>query len=163
MTTRPRTPCTASAIGKNEIFLAELERQGVDAFAGAAELLDWLERRAIPKAVVSSSNNADSVLRAVGLRHRIDLVVDGRTAAELGLAGKPAPDTYLFAAQQLSAAPERTVVVEDATSGVDAGRRGGFWVVGLDRGAGHAALLRHGANIVVDELDEVFAVDRAAH
>ena len=146
---------------KNDIFLAELERHGVEAFAGAADLLDWLERRAIPKAVVSSSNNADSVLRAVDLRHRIDLVVDGQIAAARGLPGKPAPDTYLYAAERLSAVPARTVVVEDAISGVAAGRRGGFWVVGIDRGAGHAALWRHGADIVVDELDEIFAADRA--
>ena len=146
---------------KNDIFLAELERQGAAAFNGAAELLDWLERRAIPKAVVSSSNNADSVLRAVGLRHRIDVVVDGQVAGAVGLAGKPAPDTYLYAAEQLCAVPARSLVVEDAVSGVAAGRSGGFRVVGIDRGAGRAALWRHGADIVVDELDEVFAADRA--
>src|SRR6185503_15498999 len=76
---------------KNNMFLAELERHGVEAFDGAAEVLDWLEQQGIPKAVVSSSHNADCVLRAVGLRHRVDLVVDGGMAMARGLAGKPAP------------------------------------------------------------------------
>lgn len=145
---------------KNDMFVAELEQSGVEAFDGAADVLDWLEHRGLPKAVVSSSHNADSVLQAVGLRHRVDLVVDGGMAMALGLAGKPAPDTYLCAAERLSADPARTMVVEDATSGVEAGRRGGFWVVGIDRGAGRDTLIRNGADIVVDELDELFADDR---
>jgi beta-phosphoglucomutase family hydrolase len=145
---------------KNAMFLAELDEHGAKVFPGAVALLNWLDHRATPKAVVSSSRNADAVLRAAGLRHLIDLVVDGNTALERGIAGKPAPDTYLYAAQCLGADPARAVVVEDATSGTRSGRAGGFHVVGVDRGAGRQALLDSGADDVVDELDEVFAEDR---
>ena len=153
---------TVNGLGnrKNAMFLAELEQNGATAYAGAVEVLDWLAGQSIPRAVVSSSRNAEPVLRAAGLRDRIDLVVDGLTAIELGIAGKPAPDTYLHAARRLDVAPPSAVVVEDAASGVDAGRRGAFWVVGVDRGAGRTNLLRQGADVVIDELDELFKADR---
>lgn len=151
------TVATIHGLGnrKNAMFLAELHDHGAKPYAGAAELLDWLDGQAIPKGVVSSSRNAEPVLRAAGLRHRVDLVVDGVVADDLGLAGKPAPDTYLCAAERLQATPRRTLVVEDATFGVEAGHRGGFWVVGVDRGAGRDALLRHGADAVVRDLCEL--------
>jgi beta-phosphoglucomutase-like phosphatase (HAD superfamily) len=101
-------------------------------------------------AVVSSSRNAPEVLSAAGLAERFPVVVDGNVAARLGLAGKPAPDMFLEAARRLGATPERTIVVEDAVSGVAAGRAGGFGlVVGVDRGAGAGALTAHGADVVV--------------
>ncbi len=155
---------TVNGLGnrKNAIFLAELDENGAKAYDGAVEILDWLAAQSVPRAVVSSSRNAEPVLRSAGLRDRIDLLVDGVTAQELGIAGKPAPDTYLLAARQLKTEPSRSVVVEDATSGVDAGRRGGFWVVGMDRGAGRDNLLACGADVVINELDELFAEDRNA-
>jgi beta-phosphoglucomutase family hydrolase len=153
---------TVNGLGnrKNAMFLAELDEHGARTFPGAGELLDWLDLRAIPKGVVSSSRNAESVLRAAGMRHMVDIVVDGVVAMDRGIAGKPAPDTYLHAARQLDANAAHTIVVEDATSGVEAGRRGGFWVIGVDRGAGRDALLQYGADVVVTELDEIFADDR---
>jgi HAD superfamily hydrolase (TIGR01509 family) len=142
------------------MFLQMVDDDGVAAFPGAAEALDWLGVQAIPTAVVSSSQNAEVVLRAATLRHKVDMVVDGVVALRQGLAGKPQPDTYLYAAAQLGANPSRTVVVEDACSGVRAGQAGGFWVVGIDRGAGRDELLRNGADVVIDELDELLAYDR---
>jgi HAD superfamily hydrolase (TIGR01509 family) len=108
--------------------------------------------------VVSYSRNAAEVLDAAGIGERFEVVVDGNVAASRNLPGKPAPDTFVLAAQQLGALPDRTAVVEDAISGVAAGRAGGFAVViGVDRGAGHAALTENGADVVVDELDELLA------
>lgn len=145
---------------KNAMFLTELDEHGARTFPGADELLDELARRGIPAGVVSSSRNAEPVLRAAGLRTKVDIVVDGLTAIELGLRGKPDPATYLHAASVLGCDPTRTVVVEDAASGVEAGRRGGFWVVGVNRGAGRDALLRRGAHVVVNDLDAIFAGER---
>ncbi len=107
-------------------------------------------------AVVSSSRNAPAVLAAAGLADRFEVVVDGQVAAAAGLPGKPAPDTYLYAAQQLDVPKERAVVLEDALSGVQSGRAGDFGlVVGVDRGAGAQPLLDGGADVVVAELDEL--------
>ena len=138
---------------KNALFTAILERDGIAPYPGSAATLDRLSQIDVPSAIVSSSRNAVAVLAAAGLGERFDVVVDGLVAAEEGLAGKPAPDSYELGATRLGVDPSRTVVVEDATSGVAAGAAGGFGVViGVDRGAGVDALLSHGATFVVDDL-----------
>lgn len=153
---------TVSALGnrKNALFNEILERDGMAPYPGSQRTLDLLAEAGIPSAIVSSSKNAVPVLAAAGLADRFDVVVDGVVAADLGLDGKPAPDGYLLGAERLGIAPERTVVVEDATSGVAAGRNGGFAVtIGVDRGAGHATLLEHGATFVVDDLSDLLPSD----
>lgn len=151
---------TVQGIGiqKNRRFIEVLERDGIAAYPGTLLLLDRLEELGASLAVVSSSRNAEPVLRAAGLRDRFPVVVDGVVAAREGLGGKPSPDTYLRAASALSADPARSVVLEDAASGVAAGRNGGFGcVVGVDRGAGASALLDAGAHLVVNDLEELVA------
>ena len=142
---------------KNAEFLRLLD-QGIAAYPGSVQLLDSL---AAPKegvtpprlAIVSSSKNARPVLEAAGLLDRFELVVDGLVAAELELPGKPAPDTYLHAATWLGVPAEKAVVVEDALSGVAAGRNGKFGLVlGVDRGAGEQELRDAGADTVVADL-----------
>jgi beta-phosphoglucomutase-like phosphatase (HAD superfamily) len=107
-------------------------------------------------AVVSSSKNARAVLDAAGLTDRFPVIVDGMVAEQDGLASKPAPDMFLDAAERLGVPPDRSVVVEDAISGVEAAAAGRFGlVVGVDRGAGAAALRRAGADVVVADLAEL--------
>lgn len=141
---------------KNAVFTQILERQGVAAYPGSIAFIERMAKIGMPCAVVSSSRNALSVLAAAGLRERFPLVVDGLTAIERGLAGKPAPDTYLYAASVLGVAPDRAAVVEDAVSGVAAGAAGGFGlVIGVDRGVGADALASAGADVVVADLIEL--------
>ena len=141
---------------KNDAFNAVLDRDGVEPYPGSVALLDLLRDLGTPLAVVSSSANAPSVLEAAGIAHRFVSVVDGRVASALELAGKPAPDTFLYAARECGSAPDRAVVVEDAVSGVAAGAAGGFLaVVGVDRGAGEEALVNAGATVVVSDLQEL--------
>lgn len=157
-TTDSTAPDTIATIGnrKNQRFDELLRRDGIDAYAGSLVLLDMLAATNQPLAVVSSSRNAEVVLQAAGLRDRFIAVVDGVVAAAESLPGKPAPDTFLRAAALLGASPARSVVFEDATSGVVAGRAGGFGlVVGVNRGTGAEALYEAGANLVVDDLQEL--------
>ena len=141
---------------KNELFNVILRRDGIAAYAGSQATLDLLAEADVPSAIVSSSKNAVPVLAAAGLSDRFDVVVDGIVAAAEGLAGKPAPDGYLLGAERLGVDPARTVVIEDATSGVAAGKAGHFAVViGVDRGAGVDALLNSGATFVVSDLNEL--------
>jgi beta-phosphoglucomutase family hydrolase len=143
---------------KNDIFTAILEQEGVQAYPGSVALLDELAERQVAMAVVSSSRNAPAVLEAAGLADRFDVVVSGAVAAELGLPGKPAPDTFVHAAESLDVPTGDCVVVEDAVSGVEAGRAGDFrLVVGVDRGAGEEPLRAAGADVVVRDLEELLA------
>jgi beta-phosphoglucomutase family hydrolase len=141
---------------KNAVFAAILADEGVQPYPASVHLLDHLGARGTHVAVVSSSRNAPAVLEAAGLADRFDVVVDGEVAAREGLEGKPSPATYLHAAHLLGVAAGRSVVLEDALSGVASGRAGDFGlVVGVDRGAGRDALLNGGADVVVAELDEL--------
>jgi beta-phosphoglucomutase family hydrolase len=149
---------TVAGLGnrKNAAFTAELAERGVAPYPGSVRFLDAVVAAGLGVAVVSSSRNADAVLRAAGLRDRFAVVVDGQAAAAAGLAGKPAPDTYLHAAALLGRTAAECAVVEDAHSGVAAGRAGGFGlVVGVDRGAGALELLASGADLVVDDLADL--------
>ncbi len=141
---------------KNDAFSEVLRTEGVEAYPGSKRLVEALAERGTKLAVVSSSRNAPAVLETAGMRHFFPVLVDGGVAAERGLKGKPSPATFLEAATELGVDAERAVVVEDATSGVEAGSAGGFGlVVGVDRGAGEDALLRAGADVVVTDLEEL--------
>ncbi len=138
---------------KNSLVVALLEERGIETFDDAVALIDGLRRRGIEMGVVSASKNAGPMLAAAGLEGLFAVRVDGWVAAELGLPGKPAPDTFLEGARRLGVPAERTVVVEDAISGVQAGRAGGFGlVVGVDRTGDPEALASGGADLVVDDL-----------
>jgi beta-phosphoglucomutase family hydrolase len=148
---------TVCAMGnrKNVVFNEVIERDGISPYPGSLDLLALLDRLGVKQAVVSSSKNARTVLAAAGLADRFEHVVDGMTAVEADLAGKPAPDMFLHAARLLGADPSRSVVVEDAVSGVAAGRAGDFaLVLGVDRGGNATALVDNGADLVVTDLSE---------
>lgn len=143
---------------KNDAFAAILETEGVEAFPGSVRLIDYLEGLGVAMAVVSSSRNAPAVLAAAGLAHRFEVVVDGNVVATEGVKGKPAPDMFELAARRLGVLDEDAVVVEDALSGVQAGAAGDFGLtVGVNRGVGAEVLIENGADIVVDDLEELMA------
>jgi alpha,alpha-trehalase len=141
---------------KNRYFQEHLRRHGVEIYAATVDFVRQARQRGLRTALVSSSKNAGEVLEAAGIASLFDARVDGIEVARLGLPGKPAPDMFLEAARRLDVPPVRAVVVEDAVSGVEAGRAGGFGlVVGVDRN-GHAETLRRGgAHVVVAELHQL--------
>ncbi|GAA2182975.1 beta-phosphoglucomutase family hydrolase [Brooklawnia cerclae] len=141
---------------KNEYFNQVLARDGIAPYPGSLHLLHALRDLGLPMAVVSSSRNAEAVLGAAGIRDLFVTVVDGNVSRDLGLKGKPAPDTFLHAARILGVEPAQAVVLEDALSGVAAGHAGDFGlVVGVDRGAGADALRAAGADLVVEDCEEL--------
>ncbi len=153
---------TVCALGnrKNALFNTILARDGIAPYAGSAATLELLADLAVPAAIVSSSKNARTVLDAAGLATRFDVVVDGVVAAERHIPGKPAPDMFIEAADELGVPVERCAVVEDAVSGVAAGAAGGFAIViGVDRGAGADVLREHGATLVVGDLADLLPDD----
>jgi len=161
---RPGTQ-SVRALGnlKDEYFLEHLREHGVDPYETSVALARELKAQGIRIAVVSSSNNCAAVLEAAGFASLFDMRVDGLDLARLGLRGKPAPDAFLEAARRLGAEPGRSVVVEDAVAGVEAGRAGGFGcVIGVDRSGNALALRKAGADVVVSDLAQVEAATEPA-
>lgn len=141
---------------KNAAFNETLAEAGVAPYPGSLALLDAAVTAGVGVAVVTSSRNGVAVLVAAGLRDRFDVVVDGLLAAERRIPGKPDPDTYLYAAELLGLPASACAVVEDAPSGVAAGRAGAFGlVVGVNRGVGADTLLAQGADVVVEDVAEL--------
>lgn len=149
---------TVAGLGnrKNEMFQTVLHTDGVHVFDGSRRYLAEVAGAGLGVAVVSSSANTREVLDVTGLARFVQQRVDGITLREEHVPGKPAPDSYLRAAQLLGVAPSTAAVFEDALSGVAAGRAGHFGcVVGVDR-VGQADELRaHGADIVVTDLADL--------
>jgi alpha,alpha-trehalase len=142
---------------KQSYFLDLLAREGADVDVDAVELIAELRARAVPVGLATSSKNAGAVLRSAGLDELFDARVDGIVSAELGLRGKPDPDIFLECLHRLGAGdPSRSVLFEDATAGVAAAKAGRFGlVIGVDRGAGAAALRDAGADWVVQSFRDL--------
>jgi len=154
----PPDASTVCGLGnrKDATFAELLSQQGVRVFHSTITLLRALQSAGVRRAIASSSKNCRHVLEIAGIEGLFDVRVDGLVLAELGLQGKPHPDLFLRCAELLDVAPPRTVVVEDALSGVAAARAGGFGlVIGLDRAGQGEALRAHGADVVVEDLDRV--------
>jgi beta-phosphoglucomutase family hydrolase len=141
---------------KNDLVNGLIEERGVEPYEGSVQLIHQLRRNGFKIAVVTSSQNCDAVLRAAKLDDFFGVRVDGNVIQAQRLAGKPAPDTFLMAAKLLGVEPKRTVVIEDAISGVEAGSNGKFGlVIGVARKGNAEELKRHGAHLVVDDLGEL--------
>lgn len=146
---------TVAGLGrrKDRWFNAALERDGVEAFDDGVALVRAMHAEGKGIAVVSGSENCIPVLRRAGLLDLFPVWVTGVEAGQLGLPGKPEPDTFLEAARQLGVEASSAVVFEDAVSGVQAGRAGGFGlVVGVDRTGSGDELAANGADVVVEDL-----------
>lgn len=152
------TDDTVCGIGnrKNTFFEKILRDEGIAPYPGSLALLDALAAAGTPVAVVSSSKNAEEVLRVAGIRDRFPVVMDGVVAERDELASKPAPDVFAEAARMLGVDPAQSVAVEDALSGVQSAVAAGYGlVIGVDRGVGADTLRDAGAHLVVQDLAEL--------
>ncbi|WP_018681201.1 HAD family hydrolase [Actinokineospora enzanensis] len=149
---------TINGVGnrKNETLLALIEERGITPYPGSVAYLKAAQGHGLKIGVVTSSANGAHVLDAADLAQFVQARVDGLTIAEEHLRGKPAPDSFLAGARALGVAPSEAAVFEDALSGVEAGRAGGFrFVVGVNRADQAEELREHGADVVVDDLAEL--------
>jgi beta-phosphoglucomutase family hydrolase len=141
---------------KNDLVNEAIEDTGVEPYEGSVKLIHQLHHQGFKIAVVTSSQNCTAVLKAAKLDAFFHVRVDGNTILAQQLAGKPAPDTFLIAAKLLGVEPTRTVVIEDAISGVQAGFNGNFaLVIGVARKGNAEELQHHGAHLVVNDLGEL--------
>jgi beta-phosphoglucomutase family hydrolase len=154
----PPGKATINGLGnkKNELVLAKLATDGVQVYDDTIAYIHAVRDKGIATAIVSSSANTQQVLDSAGIAGLFDVRVDGQVAKERGLRGKPAPDTFLAAAEELHVPASQAAVFEDALAGVEAGRAGHFaFVVGVDRVGQAAALKQHGADIAVQDVAEL--------
>jgi len=149
---------TACGLGnkKNIVFNKVLEDDGVEVYPSSVEMLKGLKEAGLRIGVASSSKNCKPVLEKAGLLHYFETRVDGVVSAEIGLQGKPEPDIFTTACDNLGVEYHRSVVVEDAVSGVQAGHKGNFGLtLGLARENNIKELYVGGADIVVEDLSEI--------
>jgi beta-phosphoglucomutase family hydrolase len=141
---------------KNALINEVITEKGVEAYEGSVRFVHQLRRRGFKIAIVTSSHNCTAVLKAAKLEALFDAQVDDDFMHAQHLAGKPAPDTFLAAAKLLGTEPARSVVIEDAIAGVEAGSRGKFGlVIGVARKGNAQELAQHGAHLVVNDLSEL--------
>jgi beta-phosphoglucomutase family hydrolase len=154
--TLPPSELTRLGDEKNALVLAKIAAGQVEVFPGSITYLHKVREAGLKTAIVSSSANCREVLASVGIEDLFDVRVDGLVAKQDGLAGKPAPDTFLAAAQRVGVPASRAAVFEDALAGVAAGRAGAFgFVVGVNRAHQADQLREHGADVVVDDLGDL--------
>ena len=121
-----RQPVTYCSLGnrKNDFFVDVLEKEGVETYPSSVRIIQACKSMGIRFGVASSSKNAATVLSAVGLSPLVEERIDGVVSAEIGLKGKPAGDIFVTCCRRMGVEPKDAIVVEDATSGVAAGRHG---------------------------------------
>lgn len=141
---------------KTARFLDAIRKRGVDVYQSTIDFICRAKSHGLRVAVVTSNRNCSEVVQAAGLSGLFDAQVDGNVAREWMLDGKPAPDTYLEAARRLGVQPGRAVVIEDAASGVQAGKAGHFGlVIGVNRNGFQELLQQSGADLVLSDLSEL--------
>lgn len=149
---------TACGLGnrKNEKFNEIIATDGVEVFPTSVEFIKQLQKEGIHIAVATSSKNCDAVLQATGLTGIFEAQIDGVYSAQNNLSGKPDPDIFTTAADQIGVPYDQAIVVEDAVSGVMAGKRGNFGLVlGVAREDNAIELEKNGADIVVEDLGDI--------
>lgn len=101
---------------RRKIMKEHLEKTGLELKEGAKETLDWLKRNGyrVALATATPADRAAEQLRQVGIAGYFDALVSAAQVEK----GKPAPDVYLYACEELGARPEECIAVEDSPNGV---------------------------------------------
>ncbi len=149
---------TVCGIGnrKNELLHKIIKEEGIKIYDSSVRFIKKLIDQGIKVGVASSSKNCKFILEATGLIDLFGTVVGGIRSRELHLKGKPHPDIFVTASKEMGLNPAECIMFEDAISGVTAGRRGHFaLVVGVARADNQEDLSKFGADIVVEDLEEL--------
>jgi HAD superfamily hydrolase (TIGR01509 family) len=141
---------------KNEFFNQVLEAEGVGVYDSTVKLIKELLEMGVKVGIATSSKNCVPILEKAGIAGLFATRVDGMVSTELGLKGKPEPDIFTTASDNLGVKYHRAIVIEDAVSGVQAGRKGNFGlVIGVARENNAQELKTNGADVVVEDLSEI--------
>ena len=123
---------TGLGLTKDKYYQDLLKREGPGVIFDSLTFLHKLKEHSVPMAVVSSSKNCRMILEQTGMDGLFSSIIDPDLADAKKLRGKPEPDYFIEAAKVLRTAPENCIMVEDALSGIEAGKKGKFGrVVGI--------------------------------
>ncbi|MEK7474662.1 MAG: beta-phosphoglucomutase family hydrolase [Candidatus Coatesbacteria bacterium] len=134
---------------KQGYFLEMLDREKIPAYPGTVNLIKSIRGSGRKAALISSSRNLPRIIKSAGVEDIWDAIVTGTEVTK----GKPDPQVFLMAAERVKMTPARCVVIEDATQGVEAAKRGGMKCIGIDRHGDPARLAK--ADLVVQDLGEI--------
>ncbi|GAB3804551.1 beta-phosphoglucomutase [Spirosoma humi] len=113
---------------KNTWYLDLVSRMTPEAILpGVATFFSQVRQAGLKTALGSVSKNAPLILERIGMADAFDVIIDGTKISK----GKPDPEVFTKGADELGVSPDECVVFEDAVAGVEAGKRGGMFVVGL--------------------------------
>jgi len=130
-----------------------LDREGIKLKPGARELLSWLKAHGIRSAIATATDlrRTEKYLGGLGIRNYFDQVVSATMVKE----GKPSPDIYLYACEQLERRPEECMAVEDSPNGVLSAARAGCRVVMVPDQTDADSELQRLLYAKVNRLDEI--------
>lgn len=134
---------------KQKYFLEILDSGDIPIHKSTVQLIKQLKNKNIPLAIISSSKNCIYILKKIGVFNLVDVIIDGNRK----IKGKPAPDIFLCAAKELKVEPERCIVFEDASLGVESANNAGMYVIGIDRYSSPERL--SDANMILTDISEI--------
>lgn len=128
----PSSDCDAIIEARQNCYKEYIREHGAPHKEGLVSLLKYLREKEIPAAVSTSTDRktAEMVIKKAGVYEYFDAFVYG----DMVERGKPEPDIFWMAAEQIERKPEECLVVEDSPAGVLAGKAaGGFTIFIPDR------------------------------
>jgi HAD superfamily hydrolase (TIGR01509 family) len=134
------------ANAKEELYRRLVRNNGISPLPGVASWVNRLHEQGWLQAIASAAPrpNIEVVLDALAAAHFFQGIV---SAEDVG-RGKPDPAVYLTAASRMGVSPDRCIVVEDASAGIEGARRAGMRSIGVSHNGKHLA-----ADVEVPSLD----------
>lgn len=141
---------------KSKLFSHLLREGQLQVYEKAVERIKNWKEKGLKTAIVSSDENFKKAIKRTELKGLFDVKIDGHISRKMGLKEKPEADLYLQATKELGFPPEDCILFDDSEAGVQAGSKANFGlVVGVSRRKNRKQLSENGADIVIDNFNEL--------
>ena len=112
---------------RKELMREHIAKYGIEKKPGVDDILSYLAEKNIKRAVATATDpeRTKQYLTQIGIYDKFDKIVSATTVEN----GKPQPDVYLYACEQIGEKPEDCIAVEDSPNGILSAYRAGLSVV----------------------------------